>query len=43
MEDGGGLLVTLERRPHFISYLREEAPFYRVYLGGGCWGSFIYV
>ena len=30
-------MVILERRPHFIGYLREEEPFYWVNLGGGWW------
>ena len=35
-ERGGTiLLVILERRPHFIGYLREEALVYSVNLGGG--------
>ena len=29
------LLVILERRPHFIGYLSEEASFYQVNLEGG--------
>ena len=36
-------MVTLERRPHFIGYLSEEAPIYRVNLEGGWWSFFIYV
>ena len=35
-------MVILERRPHFIGYLREEEPFYWVNLGGGRW-SFFYL
>ena len=30
-------MVILERRAHPIGFLREEAPFYRVNLGGGTW------
>mgnify|MGYP001792978338 CR=1 FL=1 len=35
-------MVILERRPHFIGYLSEEAPFYWVNLGGGWW-SFLFM
>ena len=31
------LLVILERRPHFIGYLRDEASVSWVNLGGSCW------
>ena len=37
------LLIILARRPHFIGYFREEAPFYWVNLGGGWCSFFIYV
>ena len=33
-------MVISVRRPHFIDYLREEAPFYRVNLGRGWLMSF---
>ena len=36
------LLVILERRPFFISYLSEEAPFCWANLGGG-WGSILFM
>ena len=35
-------MVILERRPHFIDYLREEEPLYRVNLGAG-WGIFLFM
>ena len=35
-------MVILERRSHFISYLRQEEPFW-VNLGGGWWSFYIYV
>ena len=37
------LMVILERRPHFIGYLSEEASFYWVNLEGGWRYFFIYV
>ena len=40
---GTTLLVILERRPQFISYLRDEASVSWVNLGGGWWIFFIYV
>ena len=40
---GTTLLVILERRPQFISYLRDEASVSWVNLRGGCWIFFIYV
>ena len=34
-------MVILERRPYFIAYLREEAPFCWVHFGGDWWSFFL--
>ena len=39
--DAGTISMVISvRRPHFIDYLREEAPFYWVNLGRGWWMCF---